>query len=194
MQLQFNKIITGDFIILTKISINDAQDVFNWRSGISGQFLHNSEDYSVDMQESWIKSRTDKEINYIIQDKKSYEKVGMVSIYNVNIEDKVAEVGRLLLSDIYLNRSNPYGLEALLLSYDYVFNTMNFRKITGIIASVNTSMVKMQLFLGMEQEGYLKKHTFINGNFEDLHILSICKEQFNNTYQKKIKFLLKSFK
>jgi RimJ/RimL family protein N-acetyltransferase len=194
MQLQFSKIITGDFIILTKITINDAQDIFNWRSGISGRFLHNSEGYSVDMQESWIKSRTDKEINYIIQDKKSYEKVGMVSIYNVNIEDKVAEVGRLLLSDIYLNRSSPYGLEALLLGYNYVFNTMNYRKITGIIASVNTSMVKMQLFLGMEQEGYLKKHTFINGNFEDLHILSICKDQFNNTYQKKIKFLLKSFK
>jgi hypothetical protein len=55
-------------------------------------------------------------------------------------------------------------------------------------------MVKMQLFLGMEQEGYLKKHTFINDNFEDLHVLSICKDQFNNSYKKKINFLLKSFK
>jgi RimJ/RimL family protein N-acetyltransferase len=194
MKLEFSKIITGQFIILSKIEIKDAQDVFNWRSGISGRFLHNPDGYSVDMQEAWIRSRTDKEINYIIQDKKTLEKVGMVSIYNVNIEDKVAEVGRLLLSDVYLNRSSPYGLESLLLSYNYVFNIMNYRKITGIVASVNNSMVKMQLFLGMEQEGYLKKHTFINDNFEDLHVLSICKDQFNNSYKKKINFLLKSFK
>ena len=193
MQIQFSKIMTGDFIILSKVKIDDAHDIFNWRSGISGRFLHNSEGYSVDLQEAWIQSRTDKEINYIIQDKQTLEKVGMVSIYNVNNNDKVAEVGRLLLSDVYLNKSTPYGLEALLLSYNYVFNVMNFRKITGIVAAVNSSMVKMQLFFGMEQEGYLKEHTFINGNFVDLHILSICKDQFNKTYIKKINFLLKSF-
>ena len=105
--------------------------------------------------------------------------------YDVNTDDKVAEVGRLLLCDTYLSKSNPYGLEALLLSYNYVFNVMNFRKITGIIAAVNTTMVKLQLFLGMKQEGYLEKHTLINGNFEDLHILSIFKNEFNNTYTKK---------
>ena len=194
MKLHFSKIITGDFIILSKVKIEDAQDIFNWRSGISGRFLHNPEGYSVVMQEAWIKSRTDKEINYIIQDKKSLEKVGMISIYQVNTDDRVAEVGRLLLSDIYLTKSNPYGLEALLLGYNYVFNVMNFRKITGIVAAVNIAMVKLQLFLGMKQEGYLEKHTLINGHFEDLYILSISKDQFNNTYTKKINFLLKSFK
>jgi RimJ/RimL family protein N-acetyltransferase len=70
---------------------------------------------------------------------------------------------------------------------------MNFRKITGIIAASNISMVKLQLFLGMKQEGYLDKHTLINGNFDDLYILSIFKDQFNNNYIKKINFLLKSF-
>jgi diamine N-acetyltransferase len=194
MQFKFTTIISGIFIVLRKVEIEDAQDIFNWRSGHSGRFLHHSEGYSVNMQEAWIKDRNDNEINYIIQDKHTLEKVGMVSIYSVNNDDQVAEVGRLLISDTYLIKSNPYGLEALLLGYNYVFNVMNFRKITGIIAAVNSTMVKLQLFLGMEQEGYLKKHTFINGNFEDLHILSICKDQFNNTYLKRINFLLKSFK
>ena len=118
----------------------------------------------------------------------------MISIYDVNSEDKVADVGRLLLSDNYLTKSNPYGLEALLLGYNYVFNVMNLRKITGVIAAVNMTMVKLQLFLGMKQEGYLENHTLINGKFEDLHIMSIFKDEFNNTYTKKINFLLKSFK
>jgi len=193
MKLEFRKIIEGDFIILRKVKIEDAEDIFIWRSGQSGRFLRQPEGYSVAMQQAWIKSRSDKEINYIIQDKKTLEKVGMISIYEVNTEDKVAEVGRLLLSDIYLTKSNPYGLEALSLGYNYVFNVMNFRKITGIIAASNISMVKLQLFLGMKQEGYLDKHTLINGNFDDLYILSIFKDQFNNNYIKKINFLLKSF-
>jgi RimJ/RimL family protein N-acetyltransferase len=194
MVIKFDTTITGEFIILRQVALSDAEDIFNWRSGHSGRFLHHPEGYSIVIQEAWIKSRTDKEINYIIQDKMTLEKVGMISIYEVNTDDKVAEVGRLLLSDIYLTKSNPYGLEALLLGYNYVFNVMNFRKITGVVAAVNPTMVKLQLFLGMKQEGYLDKHTLINGNFEDLHILSLFKDHFNNIYSKKINFLLKSFK
>lgn len=194
MEIKFDTIITGEFIILRKAELYDAKDIFSWRSGHSGRFLRHPEGYSIAMQEAWLMSRGAKEINYIIQDKKTTEKVGMISIYEVNIPDKVAEVGRLLLSDKYLTKSNPYGLEALLLGYNYVFNVMNFRKITGIIATINATMVKLQLFLGMKQEGYLEKHTLINGNFEDINILSLFKDEFNNTYTKKINFLLKSFR
>ena len=192
MEINFQDIIVGDYIFLRKIKISDAQDIFNWRSGYSGRFLHNPVGYSPAMQEAWIKSRSDKEINYIIQDKKTLEKVGMISIYNVNTDDDVAEVGRFLLSDYYLTRSNPFGLEALLLCYKYVFNFMNFRKITGIIAADNKSMVKFQLYLGMKEEGYLKRHTKINQVYQDLHILSIFKEDFS-FFNKRILFLLKSF-
>lgn len=194
MEIKFDATITGEFITLRKAELSDAEDIFIWRSGNSGRFLHHPKGYSVAMQEAWILSRTEREINYIIQDKKTLEKVGMISIYEVNSDDKVAEVGRLLLSDIYLTKSNPYGLEALFLGYNYVFNVLNFRKVTGVIAAVNTSMVKLQLFLGMKEEGYLEKHTHINGDYVDLHILSLFKNQFTNIYTKKIKFLLKSFK
>lgn len=193
MEIKFDTIITGEFIILRKVELNDAKDIFTWRSGHSGRFLHHPEGYSVIMQEAWIKSRTDREINYIIQDKKTLEKVGMISIYEVNTYDKVAEVGRLLLSDIYLTKSNPYGLEALLLGYNFVFNVMNFRKITGVISASNIAMVKLQNFLGMKQEGYLEKHSMIGNAFEDLYIFSLFSEQFNENYKKKILFLLKSF-
>lgn len=194
MPYNFEKIIKGDYIILTKVEIQDAEDIYKWRTGKSGRFLHQVDGYSKENQENWIKNRTQNEINYIIRDKNTLEKVGMISIYNINIEDQVAEVGRLLLSDLYLTKSNPYGLESLLICYDYVFNVMKYRKITGIVASINSSMVKLQTFLGMKQEGYLSKHTLINGKYEDLHILSIFKDQFDCSYKKKIIFLLKSFK
>jgi RimJ/RimL family protein N-acetyltransferase len=194
MEIKFQDIIVGDNIILRKTSISDAQDVFNWRSGLSGKYMRQPEGYSVKSQGNWIKSRGIDEINYIILDKITKKKVGTIGIYDINTIDRIANVGRLLLSDEFLGKSNPYGLEALLLGYDYVLNKMDFRKITGDILATNKAMFKLQKFLGMKQEGYLEKHTLINGNFEDLFIMSICKEQFNDTYKKKINFLLKSFK
>lgn len=193
MEIKFENIISGDFITLRKVGFSDAQDIFTWRSGHSGRFLHHPDGYSVSMQEAWIKSRTEEEINYIILDKKTLEKVGMISIYEVNQNDKVAEVGRLLLNEIYLTKSNPYGLEALSICYDYVLNKMQFRKITGTIAAININMLKLQLFLGMRQEGLLVAHTLIDNQYTDIHILSIFNDQFNNVYNKKIKFLLKPF-
>ncbi len=194
MEIKFQEIIVGSHIVLRKTGLEDAQDIYNWRSGISGQHMRQPEGYSVKSQEDWIKSRGSNEINYIILDKNTNKKVGTIGIYDVNSIDKVANVGRLLLSDEYLGKSNPYGLEALLLGYDYALNVLDFRKITGDILATNEAMFKLQKFLGMKQEGYLEKHVIIHGKLEDLYIMSIFKEQFNSVYKTKINFLLKSFK
>ena len=194
MGINFQDTIVGEHIILSKISTLDAADIFKWRSGNSGQYLRQPVGYSIKSQEEWIKSRPGSEINYIISDKKTNQKVGTIGIYDVNVGDKIANVGRLLISDESLGKSTPYGLEALLLGYDYVFNHMDFRKLTGDIVAKNAAMFKLQIFLGMKEEGYLKKHVFINGEYEDLHVMSIFKDEFNDNYKRKIKFLLKGFK
>jgi RimJ/RimL family protein N-acetyltransferase len=190
----FQDLIVGEYVLLRKVDITDAEDIFKWRSGYSGRFLRQPENYSVEGQKKWIESRGPDEINYIILDKKTEQKVGSISIYDVNHADKVSNVGRLLLSEEFLKVSNPYGLEALLLTYDYVLNKMDFRKITGDIAGANVPVFKLQKFLGMKQEGLLEKHVLIAGEYQDLYIMSIFKDGFNNLYKKKIGFLLKGFK
>jgi RimJ/RimL family protein N-acetyltransferase len=194
MKIKFEETIVGQHILLKKLELDDAPDVFKWRSSISGRYLRQPAGYSLKSQEDWIKNRGLNEINYIIIDKTTKKKVGTIGIYDVNDFDRIANVGRLLVNEDYLGKSSPYGLEALLICYNFVFNIFDFRKITGDILATNTAMYKLQKFLGMKQEGYLEKHTFINDNFEDLHIMSIFKEEFNNTYAKKINFLLKAFK
>lgn len=193
MDYKFEDTLTGNHIILRKARVEDAQNMYDWRSGYSGRFLRVSSDFSVENQAKWIKSRGDHEINYIIVDKKTNESVGAISIIEVNDADKVCSVGRLLVSEKSLTYSNPYGLESLLLTYDFIFNKMNFRKITGEIAEVNSAMVTLQKFLGMKQEGLLEKHVWINGDYQNICIMSIFKEQFNTVYRKKIDFLLKNF-
>lgn len=193
MDYNFDNVIEGEFITLRKVVLNDAPDIYRWRSSRSGKFLRHVPDYSLESQVEWIKNRNNSEINYIIYKKNTNLKVGMIAIYDVNKDDLVADVGRLLLSEEYLKQSTPYGLESLLLTYDYVFNVMNFRKISGIISGSNLEMFKMQKFLGMQQEGFLKQHVIINDSFEDLFMMSLFKDEFVS-YQKKIYFLLRCFK
>lgn len=193
MKTKFKDKIEGDHIILRKTELADAEDIFRWRTGHGGRFLRQPENYSLVMQQEWIKSRPDTEINYMILDKQTMEKLGTIGIYQVNEADGVANVGRLIIKDEYLTKSHPFGLEALLLTYDYLFNQMNFRKMTGDILTANAAMYKLQTFLGMKEEGRLKKHVLIGNAYEDLHIMSIFKDQFESTYKKKIIFLLKSF-
>lgn len=193
MENKFKDSIQGIHIVLRKVTLGDASDIFKWRSGISGKYMRQPKNYSVETQKMWIEGRSADEINYIILDTKTGQKVGFIGIYEVNDFDRVANVGRLLLDDIYLTKSNPYGLESLLLMYSYVFNEMNFRKITGDILSLNKQMFKLQMFLGMKQEGFLEKHVLINNEYQDLYIMSLFKEDFDKTYCKKINFLLKGF-
>ena len=194
METNFENNLIGDFISLRKTQVEDAAEIYLWRTGIGGQFLRQPDNYSIQSQEEWIRSRSQNEINYIIIDNFNGKKVGAIGIYDVNTLDQVSNVGRLIIADEYYGKSTPYGLEALLLTYDYVFNKMNFRKITGDILATNQAMHKLQVFLGMIQEGYLKEHVIINGQLHDLYIMSIFKEQFNTVYRKKIHFLLKNFK
>ncbi|MBL0234366.1 MAG: GNAT family N-acetyltransferase [Chitinophagaceae bacterium] len=189
----FSPEIWGQYVKLRKIVVQDAEQVFKWRSGPSGKYLRNFSGYSVESQKEWISLRKDNEINYIITDSKTGVNVGTIGIYDVSIDDRVANVGRLLLDEVWLAKSNPYGLEAMLLCYDFVFNKMEYRKITGDILGSNESMIKLQKYLGMIEEGVLKQHLFLNGKFEDLHIMSLFSSDFEKAYKKRIQFLLKSF-
>lgn len=190
---KFEDVLEGKFVTLRKTTVADAADIYKWRSGASGKFLRQPENYSLEAQQKWILTRGNNEINYIIYDKSSRKKVGTIGIYDINETDKVANVGRLLVGDTWLTKSNPFGLEAMLLCYAYVFESMQFRKITGDIVGSNADMVKLQTYLGMQQEGLLSKHVLINGQYQDLHILSLFAEDFANRYTRRIKILLKAF-
>ena len=154
MKNRFQNTINGHFVTLKKVAIEDAREIYNWRMGESGKYLRHPDNYSVESQIDWIKSRDNNEINYIISSKENDKKVGTIAIYDLNANDKVANVGRLLLSEEYLHKSTPYGLESLLLTYKYVFNEMDFFKITGDILGPNDDITHFE---------YSKKHNRNSG-------------------------------
>lgn len=172
----FPSAIKGEFVFLDQIIEDDARLIYNWRTSNAGLWLNQPDDYSVQTQRDWIVSRPSTEMNWMIMTNDYLVPVGMVGIYDVNWRDGVTNVGRLILDPKYVHKSTPYGLEALKLTYKYAFEDMGMRKISGTICGANDKVVSLQAYLGMTCEGHLKKHTLINGEYQDLRIFSLFKE------------------
>lgn len=168
----------GEFISLIKMGEKDTEMTYKWRTSKVAEYLNRPVGYNIDMQRKWILSRPDTEINYIIHRRDTQEAIGMIAILDLNWNDMVGSVGRLLLDEKYVRKGTPYGLEALLLTYQYVFEELNFRKITGVVIARNEKVVELQKYLGMEEEGYLSRHVLLNDQEEDEVILSLFKENF----------------
>lgn len=184
----------GQFIALRLIEESDAETIFNWRTSPSGRYLNQPSNYSIESQKTWIKSRPSHELNYVISSMDTnLQKVGMISIVDIDEQNKKAEVGRLLLDPRFLNASTPYGLEALRITYDLVLNKWHFNKIYGTILGLNEGMIKLQKFLGMEEEGILKNHLFISEQYCDLHMFGIGAKDLNRKFLPRINMLLKPF-
>ncbi len=193
MSFRRSSLLDGEFIQLKEITAEDAEIIFNWRMGPSGQFMNQLDGYSLDMQKKWMACRPDSEINYIIVDKKNNEKVGMVAIVGISEQDKNAEIGRLLLAPEFLKKSCPYGLEALKLCSTEILLNWEFHKIFGNVLSENVPMLKLQKYLGMVEEGLLKDQKSIRGKMYDLHLVALFGENFTKKYIPRISLLLKAF-
>ena len=193
MSHKFPLSITGEFITLRKVTVNDSAFIYELRTSTCAQYLNQPPDYSINLQREWIEKRTDAEINYIILRNDTMSRAGMVAILDVNHIDLVSSVGRLLLCEQYVNSSTPYGIEALKITYGYVFNEMQFRKISGVINSRNKKVYDLQKYLGMIDEGYFKKHTILRGELQDMYFLSLFSEQYP-AYKDKIDTILDKFR
>ena len=193
MGFKKESLIEGDFILLREINLEDAESIFNWRIGVSGQYMNQPDGYCLQMQKSWMSNRPENEINYIIIDKKSNQSVGMVAIVGISEQDKNAEIGRLLLAPEFLKKSNPYGLEALKLCSNQILNEWGFHKIYGNVLSENIPMLKLQKYLGMIEEGLLKDQKKIKGEMYDLHLVALFENNFRTKYIPRISMLLKAF-
>ena len=54
MEFKKNSIIEGDFIILREITLDDAEIIYNWRTGSSGEFMNQLDGYNLQMQINWM--------------------------------------------------------------------------------------------------------------------------------------------
>jgi RimJ/RimL family protein N-acetyltransferase len=167
--------LAGQFVDLRPLTSADAELTFGWRQGARAILL-NQGAQSVDQQRRWIAGRPASEYNFIIETKQ-HRPIGMLSLSAIDTVNRVGEPGRFLIGDEAAAAGLPAAAEAMKLLYELAFDTLQLRRVWGVVASENRRMIKWQTFLGMTQEGRLREHLFINGQLQDAVVFGLlCSE------------------
>lgn len=102
--------------------------------------------------------------------------IGMVMLNNVNWKNRLAEMNVAIGS--IEHRNTIYGGELYLLGLLMAFHGLNLNKIYGYVYQSNSSSLRLSTFVG-KQEGILRKHYYRNGNYLDVKIISLFREEFD---------------
>lgn len=172
-------ILRGEFVDLQPLLPAHAELTFAWRHSQRAVNL-NLAAATVAEQARWIAGRPVNEQNFVIA-VKGGQAVGTLSLCAIDSHHRHAESGRFLIGDEAAVRGIPAAAEAMKLLYQHAFDTLGLVRVHGSIASDNTLMIKWQKFMGMKEEGRLRRHYFINGHFQDAVLFGILEDEFRST-------------
>ncbi|MBI2420145.1 MAG: GNAT family N-acetyltransferase [Ignavibacteriales bacterium] len=184
-------VITGTYIDLVLMTVEDAEDIFRWRNSQKGLWLQKGAE-NTEAQRDWIAARPTNEYNYIIKTKEGVS-IGLIALVKIDMENKTAETGRLIIGEDEYTKQLPAAYEALYLINELAFTGLGLNRIYGIIAEENSKMIAFQKYMGLVQEGRLRQHIFVNGKFRDAFYFGLLADEYYSGYRKKIKRMIDLF-
>lgn len=168
----------GEFVNLRPLRVEDAELTLGWRQGKRARLLNRGA-ADVEQQALWIAGRPADEFNFIIE-LKDEAPVGMLALIAIDRLNRRAEFGRFLIGEEDAVRGIPAALEAMKLLYRLAFEQLGLVRVFGTIAEDNVRMIKWQKYLGMQEEGRLRKHLFMNGRFQDALIFGLLEDEYTS--------------
>lgn len=100
---------------------------------------------------------------------------GSIALVRIDKEHKKAEIGYWLSKDLQGRGIMTQSIKRLMF---YVFKTMDINRLYVKIPSHNASSILIPKRLGFRYEGTLRQDAIVNGEFQDMEIYAILKEEF----------------
>lgn len=158
-----------DHILLHKWRRDEK--VFNYYRGITH--------YPSSMNEkNWVESRiNDKEnVTCAICLKENNQFIGCTFLNNIDLINRSARGGTFIGERECWGQG--YGFEGRLLILKHAFLDWGLERVWAHIHVSNSSSLRMHTKCGYEREGLLRKASFKNGRFEDIIVLAVLREEF----------------
>ncbi len=102
--------------------------------------------------------------------------IGSMGIHRISWKDRVCTTGALIGEKEYLNKG--YGTDAKMFLLEYIFNTLNLRKVCSSVIAFNERSLQYSLHCGYVREGLRRQHIFKKGQYWDLIELGLFKEEW----------------
>ncbi len=168
--------LVGEFVLLRPLTLKDAEITHRWRHDARALHLNRSAATVAD-QARWIAGRPAGEFNYIIE-MIGGPAIGMLSLVTIDLANRRAESARFLIGDEAAAKGAPAAVEAMKLLYELAFDGLGLERIYGVIEERNQRMIKWQKYLGMAEEGRLRQHMRMDGEFVDVVSLSLLADEY----------------
>jgi RimJ/RimL family protein N-acetyltransferase len=178
----------GEFVALRPLRESDAELTLHWRHSDRAALLNRGAE-TVPEQAAWIRSRPASEHNFVIE-LRNGQPVGMLSLVGVDRASRHAESARFLIGEGAAVKGIPVAVEAMKLLYEFAFDVLGMERVWGMVASENPLMVKWQRYLGMTEEGRLRRHYHLNGRFQDAICLGILVDEYRATARPRMEALI----
>ena len=102
--------------------------------------------------------------------------IGSVGLHGIDWKNRTATHGALIGNKDYWGKG--YGRDVYMTLFNYAFNSLNLRKICAQILSFNERSVKCALACGYQIEGKQRKQNYVKGEYWDLIIIGVFKEEW----------------
>jgi len=167
-----------------------AQSLFQWRQQPDiHRFMYSKQPLVWQHHLAWLQSSQSNasRVDRIICWKS--RPVGLVCITEIDRENLRAILG-MYVADLSA-RVRGVGAAAEFLALDLAFSELNLEKISCEVFATNESVLPMHLQFGFVQEGLLRRHARFEGEWVDVHRLSILAGEWQ-TARPKLSELLKA--
>lgn len=111
---------------------------------------------------------------FILEDEAG-ERVGFVALYKIDHQHRHAEFAIIISPDY---QGKGYASIATDLAISYSFSILNLHKLYLLVAKKNEKAIHIYEKAGFKEEGLLKEHFFVDGQYEDCLIMSLFQNDF----------------
>jgi RimJ/RimL family protein N-acetyltransferase len=175
---------------LRSLRIEDLNYLNEWRNELENKIMTQGYRLPVTIlqDEEWLRKKMANthgdEVFFIVEEIVESVPIGLIQLTNIDNISGTAIWG-FVIGD-KSKRGKGYSVEAPLLLFDYAFNILNLRKLIGYPIAYNKATLRMHQKIGIvHEEGRLKKHYYLNGEYHDIIIISIFREDFPNIFPSK---------
>lgn len=174
----------GKKVNLRPLSKDDVSNLTRWINDPAiREFLYAFLPQTEKQEDEWFNKigSDDKNIVLGIETKEGIL-IGTMGIHRINWIDRVCTTGALIGEKEYWGKG--YGTDAKMFLLDYIFNTLNLRKVCSSVVAFNERSLQYSLHCGYVREGLRRQHIFKKGQYWDFIELGLFKEEWLPIWEK----------
>ncbi len=186
MTTQENRVVflEGKKVNLRPLSKADIPTLTRWINDPEiRDFIANILPQTETQEEEWLSKLGSDNKNIVLAiETREGELIGSMGIHGINWADRICTTGAIIGEKKYWGKG--FGTDAKMHLLNYIFNTLNLRKVYSSAIAFNKRSQQYSLHCGYKIEGLKKKHIFKKGKYWDSIELCLFKEDWLPIWKK----------